>query len=248
MTSSAHSIIKKNTYDSKAALETYNYWLSTGPFDCGMTISNALRGKLSNDSQANGAMMRISPLGIFGANYELEQVENWAMQDAMLTHPNPVCVQANALYTMAIAYAIKTGISAQELYKKIVEWAKSRNTDKSLWKVILKSEIMKPYDFINQQGWVLIAFQNALWQLLHADNLEEGIVGTIMCGGDTDTNGAICGALLGSVCGSDAIPVQWKNCLLNCRSDENNPNINHPRPEEMWPVDVLVLTEELINN
>jgi dihydroxyacetone kinase-like predicted kinase len=39
-------------------------------------------------------------------------------------------------------------------------------------------------------GWVLIAFQNALWQMLHAPSFEEGVVDTVMQGGDTDTNAA----------------------------------------------------------
>lgn len=34
-----------------------------------------------------------------------------------------------------------------------------------------------------------------------------------MRGGDTDTNAAICGALLGAVYGRDAIPAQWDRML-----------------------------------
>ena len=145
----ARSIIKNNKYDSRAALETYKYWISTGPFDCGLTISNALRGQLSYESQANGAMMRISPLGIFGSNYNLDQVAEWAIQDSMLTHPHPVCFQANSIYTMAIAHAIKTGVSTNELYQKILEWAKVRNVEKSLMNVIVKAKTRLPKDFTN---------------------------------------------------------------------------------------------------
>jgi len=38
-------------------------------------------------------MMRISPLGIFGTGFELNQVADSAMQDAALTHPNLICQQ-----------------------------------------------------------------------------------------------------------------------------------------------------------
>jgi ADP-ribosylglycohydrolase len=55
-------------------------------------------------------------------------------------------------------------------------------------------------------GWVLIALQNAFWQLLHAATLEEGVIDTISRGGDTDTTAAIAGALLGAVHGRQAIP------------------------------------------
>jgi ADP-ribosylglycohydrolase len=47
-----------------------------------MTVSRGLRGNPNPDSQANGAMMRISPLGIFGANHDFEHVAEWARQDA----------------------------------------------------------------------------------------------------------------------------------------------------------------------
>ena len=36
--------------------------------------------------------------------------------------------------------------------------------------------------------------------------------------GDTDTNGAICGALLCAHEGREAIPRQWRNAVLSCRS------------------------------
>jgi len=70
-----------------------------------------------------------------------------------------------------------------------------------------------PADYIHHQGWVLIAFHNALWQLLHAPILEEGHHARW----DTDTNAAICGALLGALYGRNAIPDQWVNSVLNCR-------------------------------
>jgi ADP-ribosylglycohydrolase len=56
--------------------------------------------------------MRISPLGIFGADCDMKQAIEWARQDTALTHPNPVCLQANALLVMAIAHAISTGMTS----------------------------------------------------------------------------------------------------------------------------------------
>lgn len=95
-------------------------------------------------------------------------------------------------------------------------------------------------------GWVLIALRNALWQLTHAPNLEEGVVDTVMRGGDTDTNAAICGALLGAVYGCDAIPSQWRDAVLNCRPEAGGANVINPRPKLFWPIDALELAERLI--
>ena len=103
-----------------------------------------------------------------------------------------------------------------------------------------------PADFMHLQGWVLTAFRNALWQLLHAENLEEAVVDTVQRGGDTDTNAAICGALLGAVHGREAVPKRWVDRLLSCRPQEGEPKVLQPRPECYWPVDALELAEHLI--
>lgn len=242
----ARMLVKMGTYDPEAARKEYQYWLSSGPFDCGMTISAGLRGNPNRNSQANGAMMRISPLGIFGVGFELDQVAEWAMQDAALTHPNDICQQANGLFTVGIALAIRSGCSRQELYQSIRRRAVDMAVAPALLEAVEKAETEPPADYVNQQGWVLIAFQNALYQLLHAPNLEGGVVDTVMRGGDTDTNAAICGALLGAVCGRVAIPAQWIDCLLNCRPEAGNQKVRHPRPECFWPVDALELATELV--
>jgi len=39
-----------------------------------------------------------------------------SMRYAALTHPNPVCLKANALITMYIAHAIKPGADPEALY------------------------------------------------------------------------------------------------------------------------------------
>ena len=242
----ARMLANQGRYDSEEARKAYLFWLDSGPFDCGMTVSSGLRGRPNPESQANGAMMRISPLGIFGANHDLAQVAEWARQDAALTHPYQVCRQANALFTMAIALAIRTRIETRALHEQIVAWANEMGADDALMEVITGSTEAPPADYVHQQGWVLIAFRNTLWQLLHASNLEEAVVDTVMRGGDTDTNAAICGALLGAVCGRDAIPAQWTECLLNCRPVVGQAHVTCSRPECFWPVDALELAKELI--
>ncbi len=243
----ARMLVERGTYDPNAARDAYIYWLDSGPFDCGMTVSSGLRGRPNPDSQANGAMMRISPLGIFGANHDLQQVAEWAKQDAAITHPHPVCLQANSLFAMAIAHAIQTGIGAHDLHEQIVLWADEMDADDSLMEAITGAAEAPPEDYVHQQGWVLIAFRNAMWQLRHDPNLEETVMDTVMRGGDTDTNAAICGALLGAVCGREAIPEQWIECLLNCRPVAGQAHVRHPRPECFWPVDALILAEQLLS-
>ncbi len=125
----ARMLADQGSYDAESARKAYRFWLESAPFDCGITVSSGLRGRPNLDSQANGALMRISPLGIFGANHSLQQVEDWARADAALTHTNPICLQANALFTMAIAHAIRSGITPGDLYQQIKSWAQQMNAD-----------------------------------------------------------------------------------------------------------------------
>ena len=242
----ARSLASLGKFDQAEVKKAYVFWLNSGPFDCGNAIWSGLTGRHIPDSQANGAMMRISPLGIFGANFELDQVAEWARQDAALTHIHPVCQEANALFAMAIAHAVRTGCNGDDLYKEIAAWAKEMDVESSLQDAISAAADSPPDDFIRFQGWVLIAFRNALWQLRTADHVEEGIVDTIMRGGDTDTNAAICGALLGAVHGREAIPDRWIETIRGCRPRAGTPGVCKPRPECFWPADALELAEQLI--
>lgn len=101
-------------------------------------------------------------------------------------------------------------------------------------------------NFSRKMGWVRIAFGNAFYRLLHSESLEDAVVETVRCGGDTDTNAAICGALLGAVHGRDAIPKQWVDRVLTCRPIKGVAGVHRPRPRGMWPVDALVLAERLL--
>ena len=242
----ARTLVERGTYDRDRVREAYIDWINSNPFDCGDTVMRGLGGRPNHSSQANGAMMRISPLGIFGATCDLEQVARWAQEDAAITHPNEICVQANALFAMAVSCAISSGAGPQELYSRVHGWTQEMRANDDLLRVVSQAQDVPPNDYVSSQGWVLIAFQNALWQLLHAQNVEEGVVDTVMRGGDTDTNAAIAGALLGAVYGRDSIPAQWVEAVLNCRPDPMRRNVNHPRPRCYWPVDALEVAELLL--
>lgn len=237
----ARSLADKGNYNASEVRRQYVFWLESNPFDCGNTIAGALRGRMNPESQANGALMRVSPIGVFGVNYSLEQVGEWAETDAALTHPNPVCIQVNALFAMAITTAIRETLTATELYQKIKTWAKECNVDASVIRTIERAATEAPLDFMQHMGWVLIAFQNALYQLLHAPSLEDGVMDTVMRGGDTDTNATITGALLGALYGRDAIPEQWQRAILTCQPLAGTAGIFQPRPRCFWPVDILEL-------
>jgi ADP-ribosylglycohydrolase len=259
----ARSIVNHGGYDPEEAARAYAWWYESGPFDIGMATTTAVsaaaaalragqsaaeaaRTAAGRETQANGALMRVSPLGILGGAAGEGKAAQWAQQDALLTHPNPVCQAANTVFAEALAFAIRTGSNPQQVYGFALELANSTESLQSVTEAIIKAASMPPDDYSKHKGWVLIALQNAFWQLLHAEGLEEGVVSTVASGGDTDTNAAITGALLGAVHGRSAIPTQWLDRILSCRPMSGVAGITHPRPEAFWPVDSLWLAERLV--
>jgi hypothetical protein len=80
---------------------------------------------------------------------------------------------------------------------------------------------------------------------MHED-FEAALVGTVARGGDTDTNAATAGALLGAALGREAIPSRWILPVLACRPLAEAGALR-PRPMTCWPDDVLEISEALLN-
>ena len=236
--------LAQGSFDERKVLSAYRFWRDSRPFDMGRTTSMGLAGRPDAQSQANGSLMRISPLGIFGAQRP-DDAAIWARADSRITHPHPVCQDACAAFVTAIAEAITNGSGPQATYEAAQREASQPGFSPSVRECLDRAAVAAPDDFMTHQGWVLIALQNAFFQLLHAESLVAGLNDTVMRGGDTDTNAAIAGALLGAVHGRDAIPSTWRRALLSCRPLPGSPTA-HPRPMEFWPVDALELAERLL--
>jgi ADP-ribosylglycohydrolase len=245
----ARTLVRDKRYDPNAAFAAYLDWYRSGPFDIGNTIGAALGRRSPNaESQSNGSLMRISPLGIFAARYPAKGAE-WARADSRLTHPHQVCQDACAVYVIAIATAIGREATPRDCYRAALDEADRSGADECVRDALKKAHDLPPEvcDEDNQ-GWVLLALQNAFYQLLYAVNIEEGIVDTVQRGGDTDTTAAIAGALLGAVHGRQGVPQRWMDTILNCRPKlPLVPGRHHYfRPEEFWPVDALELAASLV--
>lgn len=66
-------------------------------------------------------------------------------------------------------------------------------------------------------GFTLLTLQSALISLWRAPDFEHGLRAVVKAGGDTDTNGAAAGAILGARFGLDAIPQRWRDRIDELR-------------------------------
>ena len=238
----ARTVVRDGGMSPERVRRSYWGWLESGPFDVGLTTEVGLTELPNVESQANGALMRVSPLGIFGWRLRPAELARLAREDADITHPNPVCRDASAVFCIALAHAIRTGEGAEAAHAAALRWAREAAADSDVI-ATLEAVSAAPADFERQSGWVRTALQNAFHRALTTPSLEQGLVDTVMAGGDTDTNGAIAGALLGAVHGRDAVPAAWRSAVLTARALPGTPR---PRPQCLWPVDCDDLAERLL--
>jgi ADP-ribosylglycohydrolase/fructose-1,6-bisphosphatase/inositol monophosphatase family enzyme len=239
----ARAIVAGGGYDADRARAAYVAWRDSGPFDIGGTTSAALAGRPPADSQANGSLMRASPLGVLAHAWPPEEAVRIARADAAITHVHPVCGDATAAFVLAVARAIRTGAGAEDAYAHALDWARP-HASPAVVDALVAARREAPACDGERMGWALIALQNAFHEMLHARSVEEGVVRTVRRGGDTDTNAAVAGALLGAVHGRDAIPAQWRRMVLSCRP--HPAAARRPRAMAYWPADVYELAERLL--
>lgn len=250
----ARSLVEEKTFSARAILRTYRKWLDSRPFDIGNTIRQALQSvdpgnpdpalvlqKANGESQANGALMRCAPLALWGHLLEEDELGQRACEEAALTHPHHLCQEINAVFVCTLARAIRQPTPATEL----TAWARKRAQKWGFtWLDWLDQP---PASYEIQSGWVRIAMGNAFHQLREGRGFRDGLIDTVSHGGDSDTNAAIAGALLGACYGLAAIPENWVKKVLACQPKSWRPWIRRPRPRHYWAQDALTLADALMD-
>lgn len=208
------SILSHGSYSQSMVRKAYQRWRNAGPEDIGITICGALDGRMNPNSQANGALMRITPLGILGCKLSIPQLMQLSDLDCSITHSNPVSRDCNRLFVIALSLAICKGWSAGEVYSYLLECAPSYVAETEVLAALKKAKDAPPEGIDGSlKGWVLIAFQLAFYTVLHAESFEQGMVEVTMRAGDADTNAAIYGALAGAFASVEGIPLRWRKAL-----------------------------------
>ena len=70
-----------------------------------------------------------------------------------------------------------------------------------------------PPDTLETSGYVVHSLQTALHDALFAESAEAAIVTAVNRGGDTDTIGAIAGAVAGARFGASQLPDRWLTAI-----------------------------------
>ena len=219
---------------------TNNYWTSTGEvFDIGLTTQLAidrlaigetpeLSGGFDVLSNGNGSLMRIAPLVFHLLKKPVSVRYEIIKQVSSITHAHIRSVIA-CFYYLEFALQLFNGKNKFEIYKdlqtEITAHLSSISVDSAeigLFDRLLQQSICElPAEEIYSSGYVLDTLEASIWCLLTSDNYKDAVLKAVNLGEDTDTTGAVTGALAGLLYGVTSIPLEWITQLARSNDIED---------------------------
>jgi ADP-ribosyl-[dinitrogen reductase] hydrolase len=199
-------------------------WLATGPPDVGIQTSLALREAGPDPartvferrgpevSAGNGSVMYCAPLGVARAS-DPSRLFDEAPALSRITHWDGRCQTACLAVTLATA-ALVAGERPDRAVVGAVEAVADRDGAEELEFLVGEAGRSRPIDGPDQ-GFTLFTAGIALQVAGEGLGFEDGLRHVVALGGDTDTNAAVAGALLGAAHGVDAIPKEWLDRLAD---------------------------------
>ena len=175
----ARSLVASSGFDAQAVAAAYIAWGASSPFDIGTTTLAGLAalagsGRAAADSQSNGALMRVSPVGILAASRP-ELAATLARQDAALTHPNPVCIAASGAFAAAIAAGI-AGADHRTTWSVAYAHTGEDAGGEAVRDCLRGALGAGPSDLVHRQGSVLLALGNAFHRLWTDQPLASALI------------------------------------------------------------------------
>ncbi|GMF22105.1 unnamed protein product [Phytophthora lilii] len=240
----------------------YAAWCASQPFDIGNTCATAF-GVTSDatgnyaaammqtaaascaGSEANGSLMRIAPLAIWSVGESEEIIASHARAEPTLSHPNQVCQDCNAVYCLMLEHLLRCPGDFQGAVDRAERFVTA--TVSSVVRTWFLEESLDVASLVctRKVGHVRWAFVLATYFLRQNESYERAIQQTLLKGGDTDTNAAIVGGLIGALHGVESIPPRMREAVLTF--DATKPSATHrPRPEAYRGAQVQQLTERLV--
>lgn len=183
--------------------------------------------QVGTDSYGNGGAMRIAPIGCFYYR-NLQALKENAILSARITHNHPEGLAGAVAQASAVGLALQHGLSREPIkpesfLDEIV--AQVRDVDQGFAecvdeiRTIPGGPMVEVIEVITgRYGLSLRAIESvppALAAFLLTYSFREAVVLAVNLGGDTDTIGAMAGAVAGAYYGYDQIPQEWLTPLEN---------------------------------
>lgn len=160
----------------------------------------------------NGPVARGLPIALRMAG-SMANVVSGSYHIAMLTHPDERCAWGAVAVNVAAAAFLG---GRRDFLGEVLEILRNNGAPEELREAVGRVPLEKREDLpINgpSAGYVIHAVEIGLWFAYHEPDLERGLIWLANAGGDTDTNAAVAGGLMGARDGEKAIPARWLNAI-----------------------------------
>ncbi|MCD2204557.1 ADP-ribosylglycohydrolase family protein [Halobacterium sp. KA-6] len=221
----ARSLVDHQGFDPADIAARFVAWFDSDPFDIGrMTIRSLSRlkhgaawdeagqtvWKQSPEGQnaGNGSVMRCPPLVIPYADTR-ERLAEVSRQSSQITHADPRCTYGCAVLNLTVAGLLEDVDAPLQAALKDVSSDAPEELVSSLGPLARGDSPAT----LNTSGYVIHSLQTAMHDALTASTAEDAIITAVNRGGETDTIGAITGAVAGARFGASQLPDRWLSTI-----------------------------------
>jgi len=188
----------------------------------GVAWSEAAQKLYPGGSYGNGSAMRIAPIGVLYHD-DPTMLKEVAYKSSRITHTHHLGMEGAALQAYAIALAANlkpssaldqsdflarlAGFTQEKLYQQKLDSIRGLLAQPDKSKVV--AELGHGIEAFNSVPTAIYSF------LVEPNSFARAVLYAISLGGDTDTIGAMTGAISGAYLGIEAIPEGWIGKLEN---------------------------------
>lgn len=212
------------------------WWLASLPAGIGLATLRAIvrlwlgfiPTRSGVHSAGNGPAMRSAPIGAFFANAP-ERRQAYLEAATRITHTDSRALTGATAVALVAGWSVHRRPRTRPPVEEILELLLPAGEDDGEWLDLLASIARA-----ERRDWTVPQFAEALglaagvtgyvyhtvpvalysW-FRHFGDFEATLTAVLDCGGDTDTSGAIAGALAGAVVGDAGIPEHWIRGILD---------------------------------
>lgn len=201
-------------------------------------VENASEQIFDGGSFGNGGSMRIAPVGVYYTD-DPEQLADAVRTACGITHAHPLGIGGSYLQARSVAKAFNT---TPDVDPEADAWLTQLQDDfpddmdedgvlldklEAAKRLLHEHSGPAPFsEVVDRLGCTSKAFESvpaAIYAFLaNRDSFRDAVVYAVGIGGDTDTIGAMTGAIAGAYHGVTAVPDHWWNALENGSDGRDN--------------------------
>jgi len=222
----AESLAERGDLDATDVAGRWVKWMKVDGRGVGLTTQRALRliergvepfeagrqARSAGATASNGAVMRCIPVAL-RYHDNVDKLMRVSTQQAAITHADERCTWGAAAVNLAARELLHGNRHFVEEVLHRLQGAAPRVLIEAIGRVPWEQESDLPVAVSNEFGYAVHCVEIAFWCALHRPSLEEALIFLVEAGGDTDTNAAVAGALLGARDGETGIPPRWLDQL-----------------------------------